>query len=119
MFIYLEKKVRIMYIDSDEWIWDSLHSQIVKFLFELQKLLIIILPWALTIYNIVMQQPIQSQGLPTDCWPHVHLPADIVERSSSQFRITYGQYVASLMLFLPTPYTGSKNCSLNKNIYSL
>ena len=34
----------------------------------------------------MMQQPIEDQGLPTDCWPLVHLSVDRGEWSSSQFR---------------------------------
>ena len=36
--------------------------------------------------NSLALQPIEDQGLATDCWPHVHLSIDRGERSSSQFR---------------------------------
>ena len=35
-------------------------------------------------YNPIEQQPIEGQGLPVDCWAHVHLSAGRCKQSSTQ-----------------------------------
>ena len=53
-----------------------------------------------------MQQSIKGQGLPTNCWPHVYLPADRDEQSFSQFRgdLWSTHWVLSCSCFLDWDY---------------
>ena len=43
-------------------------------------------------HTFVASRHMQGQGLPTDRWPHVHLPGDKVNDHPDSIRIIYGQH---------------------------